>query len=147
MIRPATLEDLPALLAIGEDMAAESPRYSRLRFNRDKLAHMLRLLIEAESGFVRVVDDGCGVAAVMVAMVAEHWMSSDRHASDLALYVEPRARGTMAATELICAYRTWAQEQGAVLVQAGVTTGVFTEKTAQLYEHLGFKRCGVVLEA
>jgi len=147
MIRPATIEDLPALLDIGRDMATESPRYSRMRFSRDKLAHMLGALIESEAGFVCVVEDDCGISAVMVAMVAEHWMSDDLNASDLALYVKPNARGTMAATELICAYRAWAQGRGAVLVQAGITTGIFTEKTAQLYEYLGFKRCGVVLEA
>lgn len=147
MIRPATLQDLPALLAIGQDMAAESPRYSRLRFSRDKLAAALTTLIPADWGFVRVIDGEQGIVAVMLAAVTEHWISSDRCASDLALYVDPRARGTMAATELICAYREWAREQGAVLLQVGVTTGVHTEKTAQLYEHLGFVRCGIVLEA
>jgi GNAT superfamily N-acetyltransferase len=147
MIRDATLQDLSALLDIGEAMADESPRFSRMRFSRDRLAETLKKLITEDWGFARVIDGPAGITGVMLAVIAPHWFSSDLQASDLALYVAPEARGTMAAARLIRDYTRWAWKHGAVLVQAGVTTGVHTEDTARLYERLGYRRCGVFLEA
>lgn len=147
MIRPADLTDLPALLDIGEAMATESPRFFRMRFNRTQLADNLKKLIAEDWGFVHVCDGERGITGVMVAAITPHWFSSDLIASDLALFVRPEARGTMTAARLIKAYTTWARERGATLLQAGVTTGVHTEETARLYEHMGYRRCGVILEA
>lgn len=147
MIRPATPEDIPALLDIGEAMATESPRFSRMRFSRGKLAANLAALIGADHGFVVVAERDGALAGVMVAVISPHWFSDDLQASDLALYVRPEARGTLAAARLVRAYTTWARQRGALLLQAGVTTGVHTEETARLYERLGYRRCGIFLEA
>ena len=147
MIREATLEDIPALLALGQWMASESPRFSRLSFSRDRLTATLAQLIQSPQGFLWVAEEGGGMVGGMAALIHPHWFSDDLVASDLALFMSPQARGGMAAARLLRHYKAWAMAHGAVLVQAGVSTGLRTENTAQLYERMGFERCGVILEA
>lgn len=148
MIRPATADDLPSLLALGERMHAESPRFSRLRFDADRLRSTLSSLIGSDSGFLWVAENAAGnLTGGMAAVVVQHWASSDLVATDLALFMDPSARGSLAPLRLLTRYRQWAAERGAKLIQVGVTTGVDTETTARLYEQLGFSRCGVILEA
>jgi GNAT superfamily N-acetyltransferase len=67
----------------------------------------------------------------------------------MALYVEPAHRGTKMAAELIARYVDWAREMGVPegFITAGISTGQYVEQTARLYEAMGFKRFGVLLEA
>ncbi len=146
MIREATTQDIPALVALGGRMRAESPRYAKLKFSPEKLTHTLAGVESSEHGFMWIAEVDGELAGVMVALIFEHWMSTDLVASDLALYVEPAHRGSKIAAELVERYKQWAVFHGAVLPQVGVSTGVYTEQTARLYESLGFKRCGVLLE-
>lgn len=145
--RKANVNDMSALLDIGRTMAAESPRYARLRFDEMKLTATLGPLIVQPHGFVWVALDVSKIIGVMVGLVCEHWMSNDRVAQDLALYVAPEHRGSGAADLLVNGFRQWAAGQGAVITQGGVSTGVGTEATARLYERLGWTRCGIILEA
>ena len=67
-------------------------------------------------------------------------------ASDFGLFIEPASRGGMTAPRLLKAYIEWAKEQGAVMIQAGITTGVHVEQTTRLYEKLGFRNNGQLFE-
>lgn len=146
MIRNATVDDVPALVDLGRLMHAESPRFSRMTFSATRLAQTLRGLIAADQ-FVMVAADGGGpLVGGMVAMVMPHWASDDLMATDLALFVAPGARGALLPARLLSRYISWARERGAVLIQAGLTTGVETETTARLYERMGLVRCGVIME-
>ena len=145
MIRPATLADLPALLALGERMHAES-RYARLRFSAARLEQTLRAVLEAPLGFLRVVEIDGVVAGGMAAMACPHWASEDLVSTDLALFIAPDHRGGRTAALLVKRYRDWARAMGVVLPDIGVTTGVQTENTARLFEALGARRIGYVLE-
>lgn len=146
MIRDANLYDLPALLVLGQQMHAESPRFSRLRFSASRLESTLRLLL-GSGQFVMVAEEGGRLVGGMLAVAMPHYASDDLVASDLALFVTPDARGGMAPVKLIKAYTAWADKRGAVITQVGITTGVKTETTAALYERMGLKRCGALLEA
>src|SRR5574341_594562 len=148
MIREATQDDIPALVALGDRIHHESPRWSRLRFSAAKLEDTLCAVEASDEGFLWVALDSQGeIIGGMVGIVCEHWCSHDLVASDLALFVAPEARGTMAPARLVRRYKAWAEFMGAKLTQVGVTTGVHTEQTAALFERLGLKRCGVILEA
>lgn len=83
----------------------------------------------------------------MAGLLAQHWASEDKVATDLALFIDERQRGGMSTARLVTEYKRWAWKHGASIVQVGVTTGVQTEQTAQLYERLGLTRCGLILEA
>ncbi len=147
MIRPASAFDLPQLLDLGELMHAESPRFSRLTFSRARLHDTLRGLLTHPGGFLWVGEEGETLVGGMAAVAAPHWASDDLLATDLALFVRPDHRGGLLPLRLVNRYRWWAaHEMKASIVQVGVTTGVQTETTAQLYERLGLKRCGVILE-
>lgn len=148
MIREANEHDIPELVALGRQMHGESPRWGVLTFDEARLETTLRSLIGSPMGFVWVAEDSAGeVIGGMVAVVCEHWCSADRVASDLALFMRMDCRGSIAPARLLRAYRAWAHEQGAKLVQVGVTTGVHADLTASMMERVGFRRCGVLLEA
>lgn len=149
MIRDATLDDLPGLLALGARMHAESPHFSRLTFSPEVLEQTLRGVIASPHGFLRVGMADGKIAGVFVAMAFQHWCSTDLVASDLALFVEVEHRGSMLAARLIAQYKHWARATGVKpgLINAGVSTGIHVEQTTRLYEACGFKRYGVLLEA
>lgn len=147
MIRPANAMDIPVLLDLGERMHAESPRFSRLTFSRSRLHDTLRSLIDSPSGFLWVAELNGAVIGGMAGLIAQHWASDDKVATDLALFIDEKQRGGMSTARLITEYKRWAWKHGAHIVQVGVTTGVETEQTARLYERLGLARCGLILEA
>lgn len=147
-IRQATLDDLPALINLGELMHAESPRFSSITFSTVRLGHTLAALVQSPMGFVWVTETEAGeVVGAMVATAFQHWASDDLMTTDLALFLAPEHRGGTAAARLARKYHQWARDLGAKLIQQGVTTGVHTDQTVQLLERLGMKRCGVILEA
>lgn len=146
-MREATYFDLPALIALGARMHAESPHFSRIAFSADKLRETLMAVMGSPDGFLWVVEKDGLIAGVMVAIALQHWCSSDVVATELVLFVEREHRGSLIGARLIKKYRAWAAEKGCKQVTAGVSTGVDVEKTTALYERLGFKQFGTQLEA
>jgi GNAT superfamily N-acetyltransferase len=146
MLRAATPADLPALLELGAVMHAESPRFSRLSFDAGRLEQTLGALLATPDGFLWVAEREGRIVGGLAAVVVQHWCSTDRVAADMALFMTPEARGSLAPARLVAEYKRWAKERGAVHIQFGVSTGVHPEQTAQLLERLGFTRCGILLE-
>jgi GNAT superfamily N-acetyltransferase len=141
MIRPATEADLPRLIELGEAMHAES-RYCSMQFDTEKVGALLAGLLK--TGFVIVsVKDG-RIIGGFVGMISEHWFSREKLATDLALFIEPDARGGTTAWRLVDAFLDWAHLNGAKCIDIGVNTGVHTDRTAQLYERLGGQRVGLL---
>lgn len=148
MYRTATIDDLDTLVELGAEMAAESPRFSQLKFNAEKLRRTLYNLIDIPTGFVCVCDDDGTVVGGIAAICAPHWASDDLVASDLALFVRrDMRRSGRIALRLIERYVSWATDRGAVLIQMGITTGVHPEATEALYEHAGLRWAGTLMEA
>jgi len=150
MIRDATLDDLPALLQLGERMHGESPHFSRGTFSAARLEATLRhVLSDARNLLAMAIVDG-QLAGVAVGIVVPHWCSTDVVATDLAIYVYPEHRGSMLGAFLVKHFKRWgmaAKASGTVnSVQAGVTTGIHTEQTARLYAALGARQFGVLME-
>lgn len=147
MIRPATLDDVETLVALGAMMAAESPRYRRLRYSPEKVRALVEAVVRGDSGFMWVAETAGEIVGLMLAVATPHWCSDDLVVSELALYMVPQHRGSTNAMRLIRQFLAWAAERGAVLTQAGVSTGLSTEQAARLYEAAGMRRFGVLLEA
>lgn len=146
MVRPATVDDVPQLVTLGEQMHAESPRFSRMTFDAEKLAAFLASAVNAPHMLVLVAERGGEVVGGFVGLVVEHWFSRDLMATDLALFVDQRKRGGIVASRMVRDYLDWADEKGAKLVQIGITTGVQQLQTERLYEALGLSRCGSIYE-
>jgi len=147
MIREAVLDDLPALLALGEMMHTESPRFRRLRFSRERLAATLTNVIGQPHGFAMVMDKGGAVVGGMICIVMQHWCSEDLIATDLATFVHPDHRGSLAPMRMVKAYREWADARGAVFTQIGVSTGINVKATTRLFQACGFMPVGTIMES
>lgn len=145
-IRAATIEDVPRLVELGQAMHSESPRFSRLTFDADKLAAFLGSAVNAPHVLVLVAERDGQIVGGFVGLAMEHWASRDLVATDLALFIDPGKRGGLMASRLLRAYLDWAELRGAKLIQCGITTGVEELATGRLYEALGLSRCGVIYE-
>jgi GNAT superfamily N-acetyltransferase len=141
MIRPATFNDLPRLIELGEAMHGES-RFKAMRFSQQKVEAMLRRLMER--GFVAVAERDGEIIGGFAGMLEEHWFSEDTLATDLALFVEPGRRGGFAAAALVGAFLDWARRRNPTIIDIGVNTGVRTHETARLFEKLGGQPAGLL---
>jgi len=146
VIRPATAADVATIVAIGEAMHDESRYRDPLPWCAPKVTGLLDWLLASDDGLVLVAEAGGAIVGGFLGMVEDHWCSRARVATDFALYVVPEHRGSTVAARLLGAYITWARDRGAVLVQAGITTGVHVEATSRLYERMGFQRVGNLFE-
>ncbi len=144
MIRAANHNDMGALLVLAEQMHAESD-YRRFPFAIEKMASLFAALIDGRGCLFVAERDGASVG-VIAGYCEENWFTHAKVAGEYGLFVTPAARGGRHGIGLMRAFRTWAAEQGADQVMVGITTGVDTERTAALYERLGFHRTGILFE-
>lgn len=145
-IRPATHADIDELVALGQVMAAESPRFSQLPYNPAKVRAMLHRQICNPLGLVLVSVIGGEVVGVFLGGASEHWACDGLIAFDMALFVMPEHRGGTSAARLLTGYASWAKQIGAAMATAGISTQVHAEQTARLYSGLGFKQIGPVFD-
>lgn len=141
MIRPATIDDLPRLLALSRAMHAES-RYSVLSFSHDKVLDMLMLVMQR--GLVLVAERDGQIIGGFAGVVEPHWFSDDLIATDLGLFVEPGKRGGFAAAALVGAFLEWAERRGAKMTDILINTGVRVEDTAKLFNRLDGEQVGLI---
>lgn len=145
-IRDATLVDVPALIELGHLMHKESPRFTRLRYNGEKVGKQIAALIMAPYGFVRVVEKDAKIIAALAGFVLPDWCSDDLVAHQLVLYAEESARGHMLGAGLIDHFKDWSFANGAVFGTCGISTGVLVEQTAKLFETQGLQYVGPIYE-
>lgn len=90
---------------------------------------MLALVLEAAGG---------GIAGFFCAAEATHFFGRDRYACDVAVYVHPDHRGGPGFVRMMKAYEAWCRIRGVREIHIGLSTGIELEKTARLYEKLGY---------
>lgn len=141
-VRLATLADIDQLIELGRQMSQESPRFSRLGYVPGKVRQVLEFLIEHPDGLVLAGEIDGRVLGVLVATCSEHFFSHDRVASELVVFVAPQARGGQLVVRMVKAFEAWAKDRGAREITMGISTEVNAERTAALYERLGFPVTG-----
>ena len=127
-------------------MHAESPRYSKLEFSAEKMANLFVNLIQREQSFILVVERDNILVGMICAIISEHFFSHDLIATDLLIFITPEHRGGALAKSLINMYIAWAKENGAKLIQLGVSTGIHADRTTKLYESIGLQQCSIGFE-
>ena len=138
-IRLATLDDLPKIAQLGRDMH-EASTFSTLDYDAEIVKATIGRLIN-ESQFVVVAENINGeVVGGMAGQVVPSWFGKDSVANDMAIFISPGERGGLRAVQFIEAFTLWAKLAGAKQVRPSVTTG--HERAAELYEAMGFTRCG-----
>lgn len=145
-IRAATVDDIDALVELGRAMADESPRFSRMPYNPGKVRALIDHQIKSPHGLVLVSVASWSITGVFVGGAAEHWACDGLVAFDLALYIDPAHRGGTSAARLLCGYRSWCEQIGAVMATAGISTQVHAEQSARLYRGLGFREVGPLFD-
>lgn len=144
-IRSATVEDVPAMLAMMKALHDESPHYASLSFSDAKTERFLLGVVAHEEAvaFVAVVD---GVAiGLIIGFAVEYYFGDDKYASDFTFYVAPEHRGGFAFVRLLRAFEHWAESSGVRDIILGVSTELDAERTIAMYERLGYQRSTVAL--
>ncbi len=136
-IRPLERRDIEYCIPLAQAMQEESPRYSRYKFSVEKARMMFEHFARIGGAFV-AEDDGV-LVGMAGSIVAEPVFSTDRYVVDIGVYVDPDWRGGTIFLRLVRAIEAWAREQPGVLDDLfGVSTGVRSAETVQLYEKLGY---------
>lgn len=136
-IRPATEADVSAILVLTARMHAESPRYSTHGFSVDKAEQLIRFLVANQ--VVLVADRDAELTGFFAGVITEHYLSPDRYATDIGVYVSPEHRGGTTFARLLHAFEKWAKEHGVTELVLGVSTEIHADKTVRMYERMGYK--------
>lgn len=138
-IRRAGEADLDALVALGQAMHAESPRYRDHSFSPEKVrALAVTLMAQPERAAVLVAEVDGEVVGVFTAFACARWFGDDVMVSDLAVYVVPEHRGSSLFFRLVKAAERWAASVGARDLEIGVSTGVQQDVTVRAYQRMGY---------
>lgn len=135
-IRHATEDDINVIVFLVAMMAGESPRYSKHGFSPEKADALARFLVKQRSLFV--AESLGEIIGFFAGLVTEQYLSHDKYATDIGVFVLPDHRGGSAFIRLVRAFENWAVEQGATELLMGVSTGIHPEKTVRMYERLGY---------
>jgi GNAT superfamily N-acetyltransferase len=137
-IREMTQGDLHYAVQLAADMHQES-WFRDFDFDAAKaLSIWDRKVSQPDRWCLLVAEDDNKIVGIFAGITFEHFFGNQTASCDLILYVDPAHRGGSAAPRLIKAYEEWARSVGVVEIQIGVSTGVNTERTARLFEKLGF---------
>jgi len=144
-IRPATADDLPALIEMGRALHDESPRYRDMAFNPEKLRRLFEQLqgtLLTEPGCCLVAEHDGYITGMTVGIIAQRWFSDDVFLSELTMYVRPAHRGGSTFRRLVKALEDWAAGQGIQDMALGVSTEIHPEATVRMYQRLGYELAG-----
>lgn len=135
-IRKATLDDMPQLLAMGEQFAQYAP--FDVEYSPEGTAAFLAALME--SGLVMVAEQDDRITGAIVGALAPMWYSpGNLIASELAWWVDSEHRGSRAAIQLIKAFEAWAKDSGARIITMSDLRIGEDYPAGPLFERLGYR--------
>jgi GNAT superfamily N-acetyltransferase len=134
VIRPATHEDVPALVVMGQQFAQTEMYRDVLHENPEQMAIVAGNLIDHESGAILVLErDGILVGMIGI-LCTVHFLSGELCAGEVFWWVTPGHRGD--GVRLLKAAESWAMVRGAKTLQMIAPT----ERVGQFYDRMGFTR-------
>lgn len=134
MIRKATPEDIPRLVAMGTRFLTETVYCGRVLVNPDAMARTLTLLLASDVGGLFVSEQDGTVTGMIGLLVFEHPFTGQLAAQELFWWVEPEHRAGGNALRLLKRGEQWAAAAGAHHVHMIAPTAA----VGQLYERLGY---------
>lgn len=135
VIRHATLEDVPPLVAMAMTFGASSEYAVHLALSEAHIRALIERAITDDTRLALVAEGRDGQLVGMLVLVAvEHPMSGELVASELAWWVNPTARGGRAAFRLLAEAEQWAKARGAVAMQMVAPNA----RVEALYEAVGY---------
>ena len=137
-VRQATLDDGSEGIRLSRLMHDESPRFRSHTMDIAKIGHLIIYLINSGGAFV-AEEDG-QLVGMLAGIVSEDFFGPDKVATDLIVYMIPEKRASGAGLHMIKMFERWAISQGATEICLGVSTGINTERTVQVYERFGYQQ-------
>ena len=134
MIRPATMQDVPALVAMGQQFAQTEMYRDVLRENPEQMAILAGNLIDHENGAILVLERGGTLVGMIGILCTVHFLSGELCAGEVFWWVTPGHRGD--GVRLLKAAESWAMVRGAKTLQMIAPT----ERVGQFYDRMGFTR-------
>ena len=144
-VRPATLKDMPSLLAMARQFILEAPNYSGRELNENALEANLTAVIQGQ-GAIFVTEHKDALTGGIVCLTTKDWFNNQIIAFEQVFYVVPEYRSTQSALLLIDGFVSWSKHMNAKRVQCGTTTGISTDGCVRLYRHFGFTEYGILMD-
>lgn len=137
-IRDMKAEDVYEGILLGRKMHHESV-YRHNDWDEKKLWALWNQHVQQPNTFCfKMAEHDGEMIGIFVGVLFPHFFGNDIVCQDLILFVKEEHRGGTAALRLIKAYEQWGRENGVKEIQIGVSTGVHPERTAKLFEKMGF---------
>lgn len=134
--------DVGAMIAIGRQLLAESPYFSKMPWSEARLITLGRMGLSKGNPGLLMAERGGRLVGVAVVAAGEQFFSDTKLATVQFFYVHPDARGGLAAVKLLRALRHWSADAGAADLLLHVTTGIRMDKTDRFLRRMGFRQTG-----
>ena len=134
VIRPATHEDVPALVVMGQQFVQTEMYRDLLHENSAQISVAMVSLIDHESGTILVLECEGVLVGMMGIICAPHFLSGEIYASEMFWWVTPGKRGD--GVRILRAAELWAKKCGATKFQMVAPT----ERVGRFYDRMGFTR-------
>jgi len=148
MLRACSVDDIPYLLPLLEEITEERSRFDDVIPDPVHTTKYLTTLIN-HGGIVITEDSVLGedgrFTCVMMGAISQPWYSSRLEAAEFLLYITKARRGGLLAARLISEFVGECRDRGAVKIYAGSTLGINDDLATRLYSKLGFDPSGVCL--
>lgn len=140
MIRKATANDLQSIIEMGYRLCDRTPQ-KHVKRDRPSIAKQLTACMSSAFGCVFVAEHEGKLTGVIVGIAQQYWFSNQRQAVDLMFTSERAGDGI----QLLRKYIDWGWSvPGVVEVSIAQSSGIEIERTAALFERVGFARMGGV---
>ena len=139
-IRFATVEDVPALVAIGERMHALT-RFRNLDYRPDKVARALTdAITNGRHKYVFLVATGVDgrIVGGLLGVLEQHIFSDQLTASVMHFDVLPEARMGGHGVRLLKAFEAWCANRKVLEIGFGVNSGADLQRVGRFAERVGY---------
>lgn len=144
-IRTAVFEDCRIVTLMAQIMQEESPAYRRYEFDKEKLRKWFGICcLDADWQCLIAETDKGEPAGFMAYGCQEMLFSTAKTVDDLALYVLPKFRGTLAGPKMVKRCLEWAKAKGAAEVRLGITTEIDNSRVEKFLHVMGFETSGLL---
>jgi hypothetical protein len=130
------------VLELAHAMHAESVFHRDIAFDDAKFVQQIEAAAALPDYYLALCVRDNEVLGGFLGCASSVYFSHDKVAKDLAWFVKPSRRGSLAAVLLVADFERWGREKAVAHFILGQSTGVRVETTEALYKHLGYTVVG-----
>lgn len=134
-MRPATLADVEAIVAMGERFRSQTAYATTIAHSPESMRTFTTRMVSGDDSLVLVADDpttGALVGMISVLLYTHH-LSGVRQAHEVVWWVDPDARGSL-GVRLLRDAEQWARDHGAATLDLIAPS----PRSEALYDRLGY---------